>query len=173
MNSEANHQSGALAEYITCDRRRMARTPFPTQLTLEQLSLLPLQGLQSIRALRGKLGRQYRALVCDPHRGVTALMCQELSRSGTHVTALISGGDDHHNAQSFCMLHGAKGVLTGRPAAVMNQLEDNTFDLVIDTQGGQVAYDAAKRILRDGGRYVLLNSSIVYADEQNHHHGPT
>lgn len=130
----------------------MARTPFPTQLTLEQMSLLPLQGLQSIRALRGKLGRQYRALVCDPHRGVTALMCQELSRSGTHVTALISGGDDHHNAQSSCMLHGAKGVLTGRPASVMNQLEDNSFDLVIDTQGGQVAYDAAKRILKDGGR---------------------
>lgn len=145
-------QSGALAEYITCDRRRLARTPFPTQLTLEQMSLLPLQGLPSIRALRGRLGRQYRALVCDPHRGVTALMCQELSRSGTHVTALISGGDDHHSAQSFCMLHGAKGVLTGRPASVMNQLEENAFDLVIDTQGGQNAYDAAKRILKDGGK---------------------
>jgi NADPH:quinone reductase-like Zn-dependent oxidoreductase len=148
----ADDQSGALAEYITCDRRRLARTPFPTQLTLEQMSLLPLQGLQSIRSLRGKLGRQYRALVCDPHRGITALMCQELSRSGTHVTALISGGDDHHNAQSLCMLHGAKGVLTGRPATVMNQLDDDSFDLVIDTQGGQVAYDAAKRVLKDGGR---------------------
>jgi hypothetical protein len=34
----------------------------------------------------------------------------------------------------------------------MNQLEENSFDLVIDTQGGQWAYDAAKRITKDGGK---------------------
>ena len=72
------------------------------------------------------------------------------------------------------MLHGAKGVLTGRPAAVMNQLEDNSFDLVIDTQGGQVAYDAAKRILKDGGRYVPpATCDAIMLTSQNHHNGPT
>jgi NADPH:quinone reductase-like Zn-dependent oxidoreductase len=40
----------------------------------------------------------------------------------------------------------------------MNQLEENAFDLVIDTQGGQNAYDAAKRILKDGGKWVYLRS---------------
>lgn len=137
---------------MICDRRRLARTPFPSQLTLEQMSLLPLQGLPTVRAIRGRFGRHSRGLICDPHRGVTALMCQELARAGMHITALIAGGDDHHSAQSFSMLHGAKGVLTGRPATVMNQLEEGIFDLVIDTQGGQWVYDAAKRILKDGGK---------------------
>lgn len=150
-SSRANRQSGALSEYLVCDRRRVARTPYPTNLTLEQMALLPLQGIAAIRAIRARLIRHTRALICDAHEGIQALMCQELSRASVHVTALISGGEDHHSAQSMCMAHGARGVLTGKPAAVMNGLDEG-WDLIVETQGGQNAYDAARRILKDGGK---------------------
>jgi NADPH:quinone reductase-like Zn-dependent oxidoreductase len=144
-------QSGALSEYIVCDRRRIARTPFPSNLTLEQMSLLPLQGIPAIRAIRARLIRHSRAIICDAHQGIPALICQELARAGVHVTALVSGGQDHHSAQRLCMAHGAKGVLTGKPAAVMNGLDEG-WDFIVETQGGQNAYDAARRILKDGGK---------------------
>lgn len=51
-----------------------------------------------------------------------------------------------------CMANGAKGVLTGSPAAVMFSLEEGGWDYVVDTMGGERVYDAAKRMLREGGK---------------------
>ena len=88
----------------------------------------------------------------DPHIGVSALICQEMSRAGVNVTALISGGEEHHDVQTACMTHGARGVLTGSPAAVMLSLDENGWDFILDTKGGQRVYDAAKRILKNGAK---------------------
>jgi NADPH:quinone reductase-like Zn-dependent oxidoreductase len=139
-----------LAEYIICDRRRLARAPYPTNLTLEQLSLLPAQGIAAARAVRTHLVRNSRALIMGAHEGVCALVCQEMSRAGVHVTAVIHGGEDAYAAQSACMANGARGVLTGSPAAVMLGLDEGGWDFVLDTQGGQRIYDAAKRLLKPG-----------------------
>ncbi|WVF71478.1 hypothetical protein IAT40_006284 [Kwoniella sp. CBS 6097] len=147
-------RSGALCEYIVMDRRRISRAPFPTQLTLEQLSLLPLQGIAAARAVRGHLVRHSRALIMDAHTGIAALVCQELSRSGVHVTAVIPGGDDSHDAHRLCLANGARGVLMGSPASVMLNLEEMAWDYVFDTHGGQRVYDAARRMLKDGGKIV-------------------
>ena len=130
----------------------MARTPHPTTLNLEQMALLPLHGIPAHRAIRGHLVRHARALIMDAHKGVAALVCQEMSRAGVHVTALIGGGEDHHDNQTLCMAHGARGVLTGSPAAVMFGLDEDGWDVVLDTQGGERILDAAKRILKDGAR---------------------
>jgi hypothetical protein len=43
------------------------------------------------------------------HEGIPALVCQEMSRAGVQVTAVISGGDGAF-AQNACMEHGARGV---------------------------------------------------------------
>jgi NADPH:quinone reductase-like Zn-dependent oxidoreductase len=145
-------QSGALCEYILCERRRVARAPFPTSLSLEQMALLPLHGIPAARITRTHLVRHSRALIMDAHHGVGALICQEMARAGVNVTAVIGGGDDHYECQSACMAHGAKGVLTGSPAAVMLQLDEGGWDFVLDTIGGQRVYDTAKRILKDGAK---------------------
>jgi D-arabinose 1-dehydrogenase-like Zn-dependent alcohol dehydrogenase len=92
----------------------------------------------------------------DAHTGVSALVCQTLSKSGVHVTALIGGGDGSVEAHESCMANGARGVLTGNPAAVMLSLEEDGWDFVLDTVGGQRVYDAAKRMLKDGARCVRL-----------------
>lgn len=146
----ADGQSGALAEYLICDRRRLARAPHPTTLTLEQLSLLPLHGIAASRTVRTHLVRQSRALVVGAHEGVPALVCQEMSRAGVQVTAVISGGDGAF-AQNACMEHGARGVLTGSPAGIMLGLDEDGWDFVLDIHGGQKVYDAAKRMLKPGG----------------------
>ncbi|WVQ99409.1 hypothetical protein IAU59_006542 [Kwoniella sp. CBS 9459] len=149
-------RSGALCEYIVVDRRRISRAPFPTQLTLEQLSLLPLQGIAAARAVRGHLIRHSRALIMDAHTGIAALVCQELSRAGVHVTAVIPGGDDSHDAHRLCLSNGARGVLMGSPASVMLNMEEMAWDYVFDTHGGQRVYDAARKMLKDGGKIVSI-----------------
>ncbi|KAK4683889.1 hypothetical protein P7C73_g6325, partial [Tremellales sp. Uapishka_1] len=149
-------KSGALAEYITIDRRRLARAPFSTTLTLEQMALLPLQGIPASRAIRTHLVRGSRALLLSPQSGISALICQEMARAGVHITAVIAGGDDHQDSQTRCMAHGARGVLTGSPAAVMMNLEEGGWDFVLDTVGGVRVYEAAKRILKEGGKLVSL-----------------
>lgn len=141
-----------MAEYILVDRRRVSRAPFPTLLTLEQLSILPLQGIAAARCVRGSLNRQFRAIVINAHTGIAALVCQMMSRAGVYVTAIIPGGDDSHEAHQKCIENGAKGVLMGSPAAVMINLEENGYDFVFDTQGGQRVYDTARRALKSGGK---------------------
>lgn len=90
----------------------------------------------------------------DANAGVPALICQAMARAGVNVTAVIGGGDDHYEAQSLCMTHGAKGVLTGSSAAIMMGLDEGAWDFVLDTQGKQRVYDAAKRMLKDGAKWV-------------------
>ncbi|WVQ67676.1 uncharacterized protein L199_005880 [Kwoniella botswanensis] len=147
-------KSGALSEYIVVDRRRVSRAPFPTNLSLEQLSLLPLQGVAAARAVRTHLIKHSRALILNAHEGVAALVCQEMSRNGVNITAVIPGGDDSHEHHKACMENGAKGVLMGSPAAVMLSLEEGAWDYVFDTVGGSRVSDAARRLLKDGGKLI-------------------
>ncbi|KAL7421576.1 hypothetical protein Q5752_003345 [Cryptotrichosporon argae] len=147
-------KSGALAEYVACDRRRLARAPSSASLTIEQMALLPLQGLPTLRAIAVTPPRGTHALILDAHIGVAALVCQALNRSGVCVTAIIPGGDAE--AQARCMSNGARGVLIGSAVAVMHGLEEDIFEYVLDTIGGQRVYEAARRIIKDGGRLVTL-----------------
>ena len=110
-----------------------------------------MQGIAAARAVRTHLIRQTRALIMGAHEGIPALICQEMARAGVSVTAVISGGADSHDAQTACMANGARGVLTGSAAGVMMALDEYGWDFVLDTQGGQRVYDAAKRMLKSGG----------------------
>ena len=68
------------------------------------------------------------------------------------MTAVISGGEHSHEAHMKCLENGAKGVLMGSLAAVMLNLEEGGWDFVFDDKGGQRVYDAARRMLKDGGK---------------------
>lgn len=115
--------------------------------------MLPLHGIPAARALKVSLARHSRAIVMDAHSGVSALVCQELSRNGVSVTAIIGGGDRHLDAQRLCMENGARGVMTGPPAAVINNLDEG-WDYILDTAGGSQTYLNARRILKEGARWV-------------------
>ncbi|GMK58320.1 hypothetical protein CspeluHIS016_0503520 [Cutaneotrichosporon spelunceum] len=148
--------SGALAEYIVTDRRRVARVNRDTRLELEELAALPAQGIAVHRAIRDVgVIRGQQALVMDAHEGLPALFCQELTRMGLVVTAIVPGGVE--KAQGDALACGARGVLVGSPSTVMHGLPENLFALVVDTAG---AADAARRILIDGGHVLSLKSGV-------------
>ncbi|EIW70664.1 hypothetical protein TREMEDRAFT_61172 [Tremella mesenterica DSM 1558] len=150
-------KSGCLTEYILIDRRRISKTPFPTFLSLEQLALLPLHGIPAIRISRTHLIKHSLAIVSEAHRGIGALVCQLLARSGVAVTATIVGGDGHYEAQMKCMKNGARGVLTGSLASVLSGFEESSWDFIFDSTGG-LGVEGAKRVLRDGGSFASISS---------------
>lgn len=141
-------QSGTLAEFIVVDRRRIARSPVNSHLSLEQQACLPLLGVTAHRACVG-LGRGARALILNAHEGVGSLVCQELSQNGIHVTAQVppyveSGEDDAWD-------NGASEVVVDEPVIMLNGQHESGFEFVLDTQGGRKIYDAARRVLRTNG----------------------
>lgn len=149
-------KSGALAEYMVVERRRVARVPPGTHLSLEQLAVLPSQGISAFRALQGCLTGVRSALIMDAHLGIPALFCQQMRRQGISVTAVIPGGDEHADAQTQAYENGARGCMTGLPSQVMNSLEEGLFDIVVDTRGGDKTYNAAVRVLAEGGLIISL-----------------
>lgn len=139
------------------DRRHCARVNPQTSLSVTELAALPSQGIAAHRVLReAMVSRGMQALIMDAHEGIPALMCQELTRKGIAVTAVVSGGDGHAEAQAACMRFGARGVLTGSPVSVLKSLDEGIFHLVVDTHGSAGIYEAARRSLVDGGRLVSL-----------------
>ncbi|WWC89329.1 uncharacterized protein L201_004250 [Kwoniella dendrophila CBS 6074] len=148
-------KSGALSEYIIVDRRRISRAPFPTSLSLEQLSLLPLQGISAARSVRTHLIKNSRAIIINAHEGIGALICQELSRSNVNIISIINGGTDSHENHKKSLENGSKGVLVGNsPATILLSLEENSYDFIYDNVGGQRVFEAAKRLLKNGGKYI-------------------
>lgn len=143
------------------ERRRVARAPSDTRLSLEQLAVLPSQGIAAVRALRGNTARGARAVVMDAHEGIAALMCQEMSRLGVAVTAIIPGGEGNEAAHAHSLANGARGVLTGSPAAVLLSLEEDQLHIIVDTRGGTKILTAAQHALVDGGRVISLADEEV------------
>lgn len=146
-------KSGTLAEYIICERRRIARTPFGSHLSLEQLACLPLHGVTAHRACSG-LARGSRALILNAHEGVGSLVAQELSNNGIHVIAQVPL--DVMSAEEDAWENGAKEVIADDPVAMINGQHESGFDFIFDTVGGRRIYDAARRTLRTQGSFVTI-----------------
>lgn len=150
-------KSGALCEYILIDRRRVARID-PTHLTLEQMALLPSQGITALRAISGVVAKGARALVMDADRGVAALIAQAMARQGVHVTAVVAEGteEEEKEAEARAHAHGASSVLVGTPTSALATLAASSLHVVVDTHGGSRVADAARRALVEGGHVLAL-----------------
>lgn len=149
-------KSGALAEYMVVERRRVARAPANAQLSLEQLAALPSQGISAYRALQGSLSGVRSALIMDAHVGIPALLCQQMRRQGISVTAVVPGGDSSPDATAQAYNNGARACLSGLPHQIMNGLEEGLFDVIVDTRGGEQTYVASARVLAEGGLIISL-----------------
>jgi NADPH:quinone reductase-like Zn-dependent oxidoreductase len=141
-------QSGTLAEFIVVDRRRLARTPVGSYLSLEQQACLPLLGVFAHRACMG-ITRGQRALIMNAHEGVGALVCQELSQLGAHVVAQVPV--DVESSEDDAWDNGAREVVADDPVIMLNGQHESGFEIVLDTSGGRRIYDAARRVLRTNG----------------------
>ncbi|KLO08269.1 hypothetical protein SCHPADRAFT_922652 [Schizopora paradoxa] len=159
---------GALSEFLVVDKRRLAVCPRPsTSLTLEQLSLLPLCGIPSHRAVRtfDLEQRGAKALVLEGHDGAGALAVQELVEQGLFVTVQVTPeaiqdkdkcAEWLRSINERVRLWGAKDVWFDSPLNTLSTSPENEFDFVVDTVGGRRIWDACRRVLHSTGQFTTL-----------------
>ncbi len=137
-----------------------------TSFTLEQLSLLPLCGIPSHRAVRTfEQQRGAKVLVLEGHDAAGALAVQELVKQGIRVSVQVTPEaiqDKDKSAEwvrsinERVRLWGAKDVWFDNPLNTLNALPENEFDFVLDTVGGREIWDACRRVLHSTGQFTTL-----------------
>ncbi|KAL0576273.1 hypothetical protein V5O48_005717 [Marasmius crinis-equi] len=147
------------------------RTLSKTQLTIEELALLPACGVQAYRAVRtfvNPTGRgkksQGRVLVVRGHDGVGAVATQMLVNRGwsVYVHAPLRSGSQRHRDEEMRMIQervtgwGADEVIFddggGVAEAIQHLIDDNeAFDGVLDTVGGKDIWELGKKLLSGHG----------------------
>ncbi|KAF8592745.1 hypothetical protein K439DRAFT_1504853 [Ramaria rubella] len=151
-------KSGALAEFIVVDRRRIHRAPRPSpKLTLDQIALLPLSGLPAHRAVRtlSHLPHGSRALVLHAHAGAGLLALQELTELGFSLTAHVPGTWSVPGVRR-AREAGARDVRCGEAVDIVRDIQGEEFDAVVDPLGGKEVWDACRRVLRTAGQFTTL-----------------
>ncbi|KAG8890615.1 hypothetical protein FRB98_007170 [Tulasnella sp. 332] len=173
------NRSGALAEFIVVDRRRVCCVPSPNErLTVEQMALLPLIVLQSSRAARSmprvrpKIEEEKnpdaaepvngKALVLGAQSAVGTMVVRQLRAMGVNVMAHVLPRRSRA-AWDQLMQEGSDGtdyedlevIEDNDVERAMGRLPDSTFKLIVDTVGGKGAWKVARRVLdADGGQYT-------------------
>ncbi|PVF96320.1 hypothetical protein CPB86DRAFT_709243 [Serendipita vermifera] len=156
-------KSGALAEFVVLDKRRVHRTPPPTaSLSAEHLAVLAVSGIASHRAvstLPGNL-KDSRVLVLQAHDGAGMLAAQELVAAGARVVVQIATEDLLETLRGLKL----EAVKIGAPQAVLQALEGNdSFDAVIDTVGGKDMWETCKKLIGDAGQFTTIVGDSPHA----------
>ncbi|KAB1502795.1 NADP-dependent oxidoreductase [Corynebacterium sp. 320] len=125
--------SGAYAEYVAVDASEIALAP--TTLSTQESAALPVVGLTAWQALvtMGKVQQGDSVLIHGGAGGVGSAAIQLAKHLGARVTTTAS-------ARNFDYLKdlGADTLIDYRSQDFAQELKGQQFDLVLDTQGGEV-----------------------------------
>ncbi|KAG7089837.1 hypothetical protein E1B28_011483 [Marasmius oreades] len=187
----SSSNSSSKSDHKPHDSRYPVYTPTPTplspdnprsisktQLTLEELALLPACGLQAYRAVRtffNGAGRGNKAkgkiLVLRGHDGVGAMATQMLVRRGWGVcvhASLQYGLDERQEEEEMGAIQervkswGADEVIFDDSVveAIQQLIEEKeVFDGILDTVGGKEVWEVGKKLLSVTGS-VCLNNTV-------------
>ncbi|PWN43025.1 hypothetical protein IE81DRAFT_109027 [Ceraceosorus guamensis] len=147
-------KSGALAEFMVIEQNLIAKAPEDC-LTTEQIAALPATGVMSYQLMQNhcsQVPRGARILILNAHDGIGLLTMQECAPLGLIVVAQCPASVS--DGVAVCEANGAHEVVIGEPLWAINSLHESSFDLVVDTVGGRRIYDAARRILANGGQFT-------------------
>lgn len=138
------------AEHVNVSLSRLA--PLPEGVSFAAAATLPVAGLTALRALRlGGMLLGRRVLVTGASGGVGHLAVQMAARSGAQVTAVI------RNPQR------GQGLSEAGDVRLVSSLDSlvgqETFDLILESVGGESLSSALKLVGRDGTLAVFGNSS--------------
>lgn len=143
-------RDGAAAEFVAMPATDLATKP--STVSHSVAAALPLAGLTALQALvdHAAVRAGEEVLVHGGAGGVGALTVQLATQLGAEVTATVRS-DTRDLVQGF----GARRVIDTRTEA----FDDcgATYDVVIDTVGGQIL-DRSFGVLRRGGRLVTLGA---------------
>jgi NADPH:quinone reductase len=136
------------AEQVPVPSSRIA--PLADNVSFAQAATLPVAGLTALRALRlggTLLGRN--VLITGATGGVGHFAVQLAARAGAHVTALARNPDR------------GKSLLQAGDVVLSADIEslNGTFDLILESVGGESLTAALKLVGRDGTVAVFGNSS--------------
>ncbi|EDP42194.1 hypothetical protein MGL_3443 [Malassezia globosa CBS 7966] len=155
--------TGTFCEYIAVDRTQLVRAP--SHLTAVQSASLPCAAVTAYRALftKGHVQAGHNVLITGIGGGVAMLALQMAVAAGANV--FVTGGSDAklRNAKT---LHACKGLLykdEAWPDKLRKSLPTTRpyLDAVIDSAGGDIAGQAIRAGLRDGGRVVVFGMTAV------------
>jgi NADPH:quinone reductase-like Zn-dependent oxidoreductase len=137
-------RDGAAAEFVAVPVTQVAAKP--STLSAVEAAALPVPALTAQQALfdHADVHQGERVLVLGGAGGVGGFVVQMAAAAGADVTATSRGAIDYVRDL------GAHRVIDVRSDTV----EDATYDVVIDTVGGDVPYS----LVREGGRLVTLQT---------------
>ncbi len=144
-------QDGAAAEYVSVPPDFIATKP--VSLTHVEAAALPLAGLTASQALvdHARVRSGQRVLVLGAAGGVGSFAVQVAVGLGAQVTASAVASD----GDFVRTLGAADVVLTGDRASNAKELETGSFDVVVDTVGGDLMAESLT-YTRRGGTFVTL-----------------
>ena len=126
-----------------------ALAALPDNVTDAQASTLPVAGLTALHTLtKGGLLVSKRVLITGATGGVGIFAVQLAALSGAHVTAMVRSEGDAEYLKAL----GADEVITG-------QLGNESYDLVLDSVGGDTIGELVKKIKPFGTLVSFGNSS--------------
>jgi NADPH:quinone reductase-like Zn-dependent oxidoreductase len=138
------------AERVPAPLSRLA--PLPDGVSFAAAATLPVAGLTALRALRlGGMLLDRSVLITGATGGVGHLAVQLALRSGARVTAVVRNPEHGHALRETgdVRLVASLGDLVGR----------ETFDLILESVGGESLTHALRLVGRDGVVAVFGNSS--------------
>ena len=151
----ANPKGGFYAQYVAVNADNVSL--IPGNLTIEQASVLPTDGLTALTGLEKTLGLKAgeTLMVFGASGGIGHLALQLAKRLGAKVFAIASGDD----GVQFVKKLGADKVVDGRSDNVLNAAKEfaaNGIDAALVTAGGDKT-DRALGAIRKGGRIAYPN----------------
>lgn len=144
---------GAWAEYAVISESQVGLKP--AGLSFTDAAVLPLVGLTDIQALRkaGVPGRKnFSAVVVNGAGGTGVPAIQMLQLYGATKIATSSSPSNFELLKGL----GATDVVDYHTTSLWDVLPENSVDVVYDNMGQSGTADAAMRVLRAGGAYLML-----------------
>lgn len=143
---------GAFAEYVSVAEDILALKP--PNVSFEEAAAVPSSGVIALHNLRvqGRLRSGQRVLINGAGGGVGTIALQIAKADGAHVTAV-----DHTAKLEALRALGADRVLD-YTREDFTQLPDR-YDLIFDVPGNH-GLAACRRVLAEGGRYVLIGHDL-------------
>mmetsp|Transcript_14794 Transcript_14794/g.30457 ORF Transcript_14794/g.30457 Transcript_14794/m.30457 type:complete len:331 (-) Transcript_14794:122-1114(-) len=124
----------------------------PSNMTFQEAATVPLAGQTALQALRdhGKMKTGMKVCVFGGSGGVGTFALQIAKALGASYIATTSTNKE------LCESLGADEVVNYREANVGEVLKGGDFDIVFDTVGGKAHWDAGRKIIKKGGRFVTI-----------------
>ncbi len=143
---------GGFAEYAVAPEKLLVRKP--GGMTFEQAAALPMAGVTALKALRkkGNVQQGQTVLLLGGAGGVGTFAIQLASYFGAEVTAVCSTA----NVEQTRSL-GARHVVDYSVEDITRRPEHYNLILAVN---GNYSISACKRLLKPGGRYVMVGGAL-------------